>query len=121
MKKKTALLALLCAVVLTLTSCVSNNHLSSYSQDRTQVVLSTNNFRVVGTAEGTTMGIYICGFGGVSQEALRSNAVAEMYNNAKLKGSQTIINVNITTSVKTIAGVYTQKYVTARGQIIEFR
>ena len=72
-------------------------------------------------AEGTTMGIYICGFGGVSQEALRSNAVAEMYNNAKLKGSQTIINVNITTSVKTIAGVYTQKYVTARGQIIEFR
>lgn len=121
MKKKTVLLTLICAVVLTLTSCMSSRRLDSYSQDRTQVVLSTNNFRIVGTAEGSTTGVYICGFDALSNEALRNNAIAEMYKNANLKGSQTIINVNITTSVRSIAGVYTRKFVTARGQIIEFR
>ena len=43
------------------------------------------------------------------------------YKNANLKSSQAIINVNYSTSVRTVLGFYTEYTVTAYGTIIEFK
>ena len=54
-------------------------------------------------------------------KVIGDNAVEQMYKNANLKSSQAIINVNYSTSVRTVLGFYTQRTVTAYGTIIEFR
>ena len=103
------------------TGCMGSNKMVYNSLNQTQVVLSQNNFTVVGTAEGTFSTSYIFGLGGSSKSAMRENAVQQMFKNAQLKGSQTIIDVSYSTSVRTVLGIYIQKVVTAHGVIIEFK
>ena len=88
---------------------------------QTSVVLSQNNYRIVGETSGTSTSTYILGIGGLSKTALTSNSRADMYANAHLKDDQAIINVSTTVSYKVIAGpIYMQRIATTTGYIIEF-
>ena len=106
---------------LTLTSCATHFYnTSNMNQSKTEVVLAEKNFKVVGQAEGTATATYICGIGGLSHKAIRSNAVAEMFKSANLKGSQTIININVKSSVGGVPPFFVRQTYTATGTIIEF-
>lgn len=87
---------------------------------KTEVILQNKNFRVLGEASGTASATYILGIGGLSQKAIRENAVADMYKKARLAGSQTIVNINVHQHVGGVAPFYYQVQYTATGQIIEF-
>jgi uncharacterized protein YbjQ (UPF0145 family) len=118
--KKLVLLISVCAVMFVFTGCAGLHSFSYETLTRTEVVLSENNFRVVGPVEGTVSSTYIFGIGGMSKKTIRDNAVQQMFKNANLKGSQAIINVNISTTDQTVLGVWSKKEVTAYGTIIEY-
>lgn len=115
--KKILLMLSLCLL------CGCSAHLynaSNYNISETQVVLDDANFKVVGSAEGSVTASYVFGIGGLSQKALKGNAIAEMYKNANLTGSQAIINVTFKERVSSYVLVYSQIEYTATGTIIEF-
>ena len=117
--KKFGVLAMLVAV-LCLTGCgvaatVSNN------VTETKIVLSQNNFKVVGQAYGEAKATYIFGIGGLSKKALRNNAVNEMSKNANLTGAQTLTNITTNASVKMITPLYVEITYTATANIVEFQ
>lgn len=114
------LLISICAIMVVFTGCSGLHSMTYNTMNRTEVVLSQNNFRVVGPVEGTVSSTYVFGIGGASKKTMRDNAVQQMYKNANLKGSQTIINVNYSSTVKTVLGIYVKKEITAYGTIIEF-
>ena len=91
----------------------------NFNVTQTQVVLDKANFNVIGTVDGVATATYILGIGGLSEESLKGNAIADMYKRANLKGSQTIINVNFKRSVAQVLIVQKIDY-TASGVIIEF-
>ena len=116
--KKFGVLAMIVAV-LSLTGCgvattVSNN------VTETKIVLSENNFKVVGQAYGEAKATYVFGIGGLSRKALRNNAINEMSKNANLTGAQTLANITTNASVKMVTPVYVQITYTATANIIEF-
>lgn len=122
MKKINFLIAGIFSLVL-LTGCAGTNQSQHVNNDVTQtsVVLSQNNYRIVGETSGTSTSTYILGIGGLSKTALTSNSRADMYANARLKDGQAIINVSTTVSYKVIAGpIYMQRIATTTGYIIEF-
>ena len=122
MKKINFLIAGIFSLVL-LTGCAGLNQAQHVNNDVTQtsVVLSQNNYRIVGETSGTSTSTYILGIGGLSKTALTSNSRADMYANARLKDGQAIINVSTTVSYKVIAGpIYMQRIATTTGYIIEF-
>ena len=117
--KKTRIAALLIAAMC-LTGCgaaltVSNNI------TETQIVLSENNFKVVGQAYGESSATYICGIGGIGRKALRNNAINEMSKNAKLTGAQTLTNITTSHSVKMVTPLYIKVTYSATANIIEFQ
>lgn len=119
MKKLLFVAVVICAALLT--SCSTHFYSSSNANlAQTEVVLSQNNFKVIGQAEGVATVTQVFGIGGCSQKQVRSNAVAEMYKNAKLTGSQAIINVNVKKAVTGFAPIYTRTTYAATGTIIEF-
>ena len=115
--KKTVLalmVAVLCLTGCAVSSTVSNN------VTETQIVLSSNNFRVVGQARGEATATYVFGIGGLGRKALRGNAIDDMSRNANLKGAQTLTNITTKSSIKMITPLYIQVTCTATANIIEF-
>lgn len=109
-------------IALLISSCAGLN-MTPYSNDpvETRVVLSNSNFRVVKMVKGEWEATYVMGIGGLSKKGLTTNAVSELYNNAKLTGSQQIVNITVSHSVKMIFGpIYMQRKAVARGYVIEF-
>ncbi len=103
-----------------LSSCgVTNNLNSNLNLNNTSVVLSQANFRVVKTVSSSASATYVFGIGGLSQRALRANAVAELTKKAELKGSQALVNVNVRTSTKMIL-FFNEMTFYAEGTVIEF-
>ena len=89
-----------------LTSCgVTNHRISNYNVAQTQLVLSKDNFRVMGDVE--------------SKRAVRENAIADMYRNASLTGAQAVNNITTTVKVRSYLFVVEYEFI-ASGQIIEF-
>jgi len=88
-------------------------------QSDAKVLLQKNNFKVVGTAVGEAKATYVFGIGGLGEQAVKGNAISDMYQNANLSGAQAIINVSFTRHDKTIL-FYNEAYWTCRGLIIEF-
>lgn len=102
--------------------CSCSAHLyntSNHNISETQVVLDKANFTVIGTVSGSASASYILGIGGLSQKSLKGNAVAKMYENANLTGSQAIINVTFKQRVSSIL-IYSEIEYTASGTIVEF-
>ena len=107
-------LALLC------TSCgISRQATSNLNSVQTEVVLAKKNYRVVGTVYGESSQNYFFGIGGLSKKSMEDAAVAEMYRNANLTGSQAIINTNVSYKNKMIL-IYSQAKCLASGTVIEF-
>lgn len=104
-----------------LTGCgISSFPTKSYNVSETQVVLNQKNFRVLGSVSGESTLTRVFGIGGVSQRAVRENAIADMFNNANLSNAQTIININVKKHVSAYYIFYIRTTYTATGQIIEF-
>jgi hypothetical protein len=109
------------AATLSLTGCVGVANTVSNNLTQTQVVLSDNNFKVVGQAYGEASATYICGIGGMSREALYNNAVSEMTKNAHLQGSQTLTNTTMHYSMQMITPLYVKVTCSASANIVQFK
>ena len=119
MKRLFFVVAVVCATLLA--GCSAHLYQSSNGNvAKTEVVLSGKNFRVVGMVEGVATATRILGIGGLSDKAVRSNAVAEMFKNAKLYGSQTIININVKQTELGLPPFYWRTTYSATGTIVEF-
>lgn len=88
--------------------------------NETKIVLSERNFNVLREAQGIASATYVCGIGGLSKTALRSNAIDEMTRNAALKGSQTIANITTHSTFKMITPFYVKVTYVATGYVVEF-
>ena len=120
MKKLLSRIAIAVAAVLLLARCgVSQTFTSNANLNQTNVVLSQKNFHVVKNVEAVCSATYIFGFGGISKNAIYSNAVAELTKNANLTGSQALVNVTVKNSAKSIL-CYTVITYHAEGTVIEF-
>ncbi|MBQ0129474.1 MAG: hypothetical protein KBT57_06510 [bacterium] len=112
----------LCAMSLCLTSCMGTNDTSyrgNYTE--TSVQLSRSNYKIIKKISAENSQTYVFGIGGFSYEAIRNNAIAELYNLADLKDNQAIINISVTTSTQLILGpIYMNRTAIATGYIIEF-
>ena len=118
--KKLAVLALVLGSLM-LTGCAAHLYsASTINQSKTEVVLGQKNFVVVKNVEGQASATYFFGIGGLSKKAIRSNAVAEMTKAAHLKGSQTIINVNVKQTVGGVIPIFMRHTFTATGTVVEF-
>ena len=109
-------------VVLSFTGCIGFSSLTATNHNltQTQVVLSENNFQIVGQAYGEATATYICGFCAVSKKALRNNAINEMTKNANLTGAQTLTNVTVSSSIHMITPLWMQVTYSATANIVQF-
>jgi hypothetical protein len=107
---------------LLLTSCASfNPNVSSTNLNHTQVVLSSNNFKIIKRVQGSATATYILGIGGLMKKGLVASARTKMYDEAALSGSQIIISEH--TEWKTsnlIPYVWGSATVTTSGYVVEF-
>ena len=104
-----------------LSSCGVNNHLAlNQNLSQTQVHIHNEQFRVLGEATGVAQSTYIIGIGGLSKKAIMNNAVVDMYRQAKLRGPQTIVNINVHSHVGGVFPFYYRVTYVATGQIVEF-
>ncbi|MBO5875569.1 MAG: hypothetical protein J6Q20_03500 [Alistipes sp.] len=118
--KKLLAIALVCGAFLLGACSTHSQSMLSGNLTQTQVVLSQDNFKVVGYAEGESTVTRILGIGGCSHKAVRDVAVSNMFKNANLKGSQTIININFKKSQAGFSPFYTEQTWVATGVIVEF-
>ena len=113
---------LICLVAVVMASCAGLNSTPyKTSPVETKVIVKEANFDIVKEVEGEWSAVYVFGIGGLKKAALETNAISEMYKNAKLTGSQQIINITTTISTKSILGIYTKKYVKAHGYVVQFK
>ena len=110
------------AVAFSFTGCIGFSSLTATNHNltQTQVVLSENNFQVVGQAYGEATATYICGFCAVSKKALRNNAIHEMTKNANLTGAQTLTNVTVSSSIHMITPLWMEVTYSATANIVQF-
>lgn len=104
-----------------LSSCsITNNATSNLNQVQTSVVLSQNNYKVIGTVSGESKQCYIFGIGGLSKKSLKESAMSNMFKNADLRdGSRAIINVNVVYKNQYYPFWWKAKAI-ATGTVIEF-
>ena len=103
-------------------SCAGVN-ITPYSNNpvETKVLLSKSNYRIVKEVSGEWSAMYIFGIGGLSKKSLTTNAISEMYKNAKLIGNQQIINITTTQTINIgVIGICCKVRVIAHGYVIEF-
>ena len=108
-------------VAIIFASCAGTNYTFYPNKPvETQVLLSQDNYKIVGEATGEWSAKYVLGIGGLSKKSLTTNAISEMYKNANLQGNQQIINVTTTQSVESWYVFYVVRRAVAHGYIIEF-
>lgn len=119
MKKFHIFMAAISAVLFT--SCSGLHTLTQPNiANSPEVKFSQNNFHVVKQVSSSASSTYIFGIGGLSQKALRQNAIADMITKANLTGSQTVINITTKVSRRMITPIYIKSTVTAQGTVVEF-
>ena len=119
MKKFNIFMAAISAVLFT--SCAGMHTLTQPNiANSPEVKFSQNNFHVVKQVSSSASATYIFGIGGLSQKALRQNAIADMITKSNLTGSQTVINVTTKVSRRMITPIYIKSTVTAQGTVVEF-
>ena len=119
---KVFVVVLIATSALFLTNCAGVN-VSGFEPlaKSTVAPFDQNNFVVVQRVKGEHSSKRILGIGGLSDMYLRQSAISNMYDNAHLTGSQTIIDINVIKSFAFIVGpVYMQEIYTATGTVIEF-
>ena len=118
--KKSIKLLFVAGLLLALSGCSAHLNTLAMVQNSPEVILREDNFRVVGMAEAATSVNRIFGIGGITRSAVRENAVAELFKNANLKGSQTIINITERVSLTGVPPFFTRHTITTVGTIVEF-
>lgn len=110
------------AGILTFSSCgISSNLTSNQNQNQTSVVLSQNNYKVLGKVSAEVTGRYILGFGNIRKKALKDNAIDEMMKSANLEGgAKAVTNITVKSSIKMITPFYMEVSMIATGNVIEF-
>jgi len=109
------------AIAAMLTGCgVTGFNAANVEETQTQVKIAEGNFRVIKNVEGFSSATYILGIGGLSKEATRENAVADMFEKTHLTGSQTIANIHTKQHIASFLGLYIRVSYYAYGQVIEF-
>lgn len=117
---KKILLGVVVCLTLACSSCgISRQATGNQNVTQTEVVLAKKNYKVIGQVSGESAQNYWFGIGGLSKKSLGESAMSEMYKNANLKGSQAIINVNVSFKNKFIL-VHNQAKAIATGTVIEF-
>ncbi|MBR1849951.1 MAG: hypothetical protein IJ789_01105 [Bacteroidales bacterium] len=124
MKQKSTLFIVLAIIVscFGLAGCTGLKVASNSDFAQTSVApFNQNNFRVVKRVRGESSVTKIFGLGGMGNKYLKNSAITDMYDNANLTGSQTIVDVRVIRSTRAILGpVYTESMVVATGTVIEF-
>lgn len=119
MKRFTTLFVSLVVVTL-LTGCsITSNPTKNVNLTQTNVVLQKDNYEIVKTVTAEVSQTYVFGIGGMSRQALRDNAIAELTEKANLKGSQALINVTVKSDVQ-FAFIWAKRTFRAYGTVIEF-
>ena len=68
---KKIILVLLCACALIFSSCAGFSSLNHNAVNQTEVVLSSNNYRIIKNVEGSTYSWYLFGIGGNTNQTLK--------------------------------------------------
>jgi hypothetical protein len=87
--------------------------------NETKVVLQSNNFKIIRRAEGFASATLILGVGGLNKKGLVASARKDMYDNAKLEGSQIIICEQTEFKVSNYI-IAEQATVAVSGYVVEF-
>lgn len=86
----------LCLVALLCSCAISNEATTNYNQIQTNVVLSQNNYKVIGNVSAVSKQCYVFGIGGLSRRSLRESAMSSMLQKADLSGgARAVINPNV--------------------------
>lgn len=107
------------SIAIAFTSCLGLSSYVSHNVNTTEVQLNSNNFKVIGNVKGTSHATYVLGIGGLSKKAAKENALADMYLNAMLTGSQAVANITEKVMVRNYLLWCRYDYV-VNGTIIEF-
>lgn len=119
MKAKIVIMAVLSAILFT--GCNGVHTLTQAPIANSPVVtLNQNNFKVVKHVESSATTVRVFGIGGLSNKALRQNAVADMIKAAELAGSQAVINITTKASTLVWTPFYVKTVITAYGTVVEF-
>lgn len=120
MKTKLSLITIATAIIFS--SCGINSALIlNHNQNTTQVVLSSNNFKVIDKVMGTSAVRYVLSFGGLNKKQLYQNAYADMLSKANLmNGSKALINIVTEEHIGGLAPFYYKRTVTISANVIEF-
>lgn len=119
--KKIISLLMLVAIVFAVSSCgvaLSGVNSSRNTGSLTRYTLDKKNFRVLGSAYGQSGAVYVFGIGGMKDAT--NLAVANMYKDANLSGSQAIVDVYVEKKVSAVLFFWVKVVYEARGTIIEF-
>jgi len=83
--------------------------------------LSSANFKILKTAEGTAKTTLILGIGGLKRDALAAEAKADLLRNHPLKENQTLANATTDFKITFYFGVVVVTTATITADIVEFR
>lgn len=119
MKRFATLLVSLVVVTLFTGCSITSNPTKNINLTQTNVVLQKDNYEIVKTVTSEVSQTYVFGIGGMSKQALRDNAIAELTEKANLKGSQALINVTVKSDVQ-FAFIWSKRTFRAYGTVIEF-
>jgi hypothetical protein len=103
-------------------SCATfNPNVHSQNVNQTQVVLTNNNFKVIKRVQGSATATYVFGIGGLNKKGLVASSRKDMYESAKLDGSQIIISEHTEWKMSSVVPfVWGSATVTTSGYVIEF-
>lgn len=103
------------------TSCAVHSGLTTNSNlSSTEVVLSKNNFKIIESVQGSSEAIFILGIGGLTKDALISEARNNMLSTANIIGnSRAIINERVEVKHSLFPLVRHYKVIVS-GHVIEF-
>lgn len=108
--------------ILSLSGCATlNNYVSHPDIDPGRLLASASGYKIVGYAEGHAKATYILGIGGMSDRSREANALMDMYENARLKSNQAIINVlSRRQDTFIVLPIYWRRQFVTSGTIIEY-
>ena len=113
--KKLRLFVAIVIVGLTTSSCATH-----WGMMTGNASLSSNNFKMVKMASGTSSTLKVFGLGGLANNAMVLNAKKDMLQNNPLKEGQALANVTVDFKNSIIFFLMTEK-VTVTADIIEFK
>ncbi len=108
-------------VSLLFTNCATHYGIpTNINHNTTEVVLTKNNFKVVGLVKGEAEATYVLGIGGLSKNGLIAEATANMLASSQMEGASRCV-INEVVEVKT-SGIFfiSKRKVIVSAQVIEF-